>query len=93
MAQLNSPNFLAMMTKNIKYDDGDVDKADDIKETFKVFDKDGNGLISAAELKQVMNSLGENLSDDEAKEIIREADLDGDGQINFEEFVKMMSTQ
>jgi hypothetical protein len=55
-----------------------------------VFDKDGNGFISAAELRHVMTNLGEKLTDEEVDEMIREADIDGDGQINYEEFVKMM---
>ena len=55
-----------------------------------VFDKDGNGFISAAELRHVMTNLGEKLTDEEVDEMIREADVDGDGQINYEEFVKMM---
>merc|ERR1712146_51438 len=48
---------------------------------FKVFDKDGNGFISAAELRHVMTNLGEKLTDEEVDEMIREADVDGDGQI------------
>ena len=57
---------------------------------FQVFDRDGNGFISAAELRHVMTNLGEKLTDEEVDEMIREADVDGDGQINYEEFVKMM---
>ena len=49
-----------------------------------VFDKDGNGFISAAELRHVMTNLGEKLTDEEVDEMIREADIDGDGQINYE---------
>ena len=51
---------------------------------FLVFDKDGNGFISAAELRHVMTNLGEKLTDEEVDEMIREADIDGDGQINYE---------
>ena len=51
---------------------------------FSVFDKDGNGFISAAELRHVMTNLGEKLTDEEVDEMIREADIDGDGQINYE---------
>ena len=58
-----------------------------------VFDKDGNGFISAAELRHVMTNLGEKLTDEEVDEMIREADVDGDGQINYEEFVKMMMSK
>ena len=63
---------------------------EEIKEAFRVFDKDGNGLISASELKHVVTNLGEKLTEDEAEEMIREADIDGDGQVNYEEFVKVM---
>ena len=58
--------------------------------SFRVFDKDGNGYISAAELRHVMTNLGEKLTDEEVDEMIREADIDGDGQVNYDEFVKMM---
>ena len=42
-----------------------------------MFDKDGNGFISAAELRHVMTNLGEKLTDEEVDEMIREADIDG----------------
>ncbi|RZC70228.1 hypothetical protein C5167_033360 [Papaver somniferum] len=68
----------------------DTDSEEELKEAFKVFDKDQNGFISAAELRHVMTNLGEKLTDDEVDEMIREADVDGDGQVNYEEFVRMM---
>ncbi|KAL9653152.1 hypothetical protein ABK040_006368 [Willaertia magna] len=79
--------FLQMMAKKMK----DVDNDEDIIEAFKVFDKDGNGFISAQEFKHVMTNLGEKLTEDEVNEMIREADIDGDGQINYSEFVKMIN--
>jgi hypothetical protein len=57
----------------------DADHEEELREAFKVFDKDGNGFVSAAELKHVMTNLGEKLSDEEVDEMIREADVDGDG--------------
>ncbi|KAK2541158.1 hypothetical protein Q9233_000804 [Columba guinea] len=54
---------------------------------------DGNGYISAAELRHVMTNLGEKLTDEEVDEMIREADIDGDGQVNYEEFVQMMTAK
>ena len=68
----------------------DTDTEEELIEAFKVFDRDGNGLISAAELRHVMTNLGEKLTDEEVDEMIREADIDGDGHINYEEFVRMM---
>jgi calmodulin len=41
------------------------DTEEDIIEAFRVFDKDGNGTISAAELRHVMTNLGEKLTDEE----------------------------
>ena len=43
----------------------DTDSEEEIKEAFRVFDKDGNGFISAAELRHVMTNLGEKLTDEE----------------------------
>lgn len=50
--------------------------------------QDGNGYISAAELRHVMTNLGEKLTDEEVDEMIREADIDGDGQVNYEGNIK-----
>ena len=60
----------------------DTDSEEEIREAFKVFDRDNNGFISAAELRHVMTSIGERLTDDEVDEMIREADQDGDGRID-----------
>ena len=69
-----------MMARKMK----ETDSEEEIKEAFRVFDKDGNGFISAAELRHVMTNLGEKLTDEEVDEMIREADIDGDGQVNYE---------
>ncbi|CAO2590544.1 unnamed protein product [Lemmus lemmus] len=71
----------------------DTDSEEEIREVFRIFDKDGNGYISAAELCQVMTNLGEKLTDEEVDEMIREADINGDGQVSYEEFVQMMTAK
>ena len=48
------------------------------------FIQDGNGFISAAELRHVIANFGEKLTDEEVDQMIREADIDGDGQVNYE---------
>lgn len=72
--------FIDLMSK--KFIETDFKK--DIKQAFQIFDKDGNGFISAQELRHVMMNLGEKLSEAEADEMLREADVDGDGQINYD---------
>lgn len=68
------------MSKKMK----DSDSDEEIREAFRVFDKDGNGFISGADVRHVMTNFGEKLTDEEVDEMIREADIDGDGQVNYE---------
>src|SRR6202044_1115860 len=51
---IDLPEFLMMMARKMK----DTDSEEEIREAFRVFDKDGNGFISAAELRHVMLNLG-----------------------------------
>ncbi|RHZ56338.1 hypothetical protein Glove_402g17 [Diversispora epigaea] len=57
-------------------------------EGFQVFDKDRTGYISAAELRYVLTSLGEKLSDAEVDELMKTIDIDESGNIKYEEFIK-----
>ncbi|KAK9985166.1 hypothetical protein SO802_034691 [Lithocarpus litseifolius] len=59
---------------------------DQLRQLFRIFDRDGNGFITAAELAHSMAKMGHALTAEELTGMIKEADLDGDGTINFEEF-------
>ena len=78
--------FLAAIKKNEEKENSD----DDLQEAFKAIDRNGDGFITTAELRQVMFSLGEKMTDLEINEIIREADVDGDERIDCQEFVFLM---
>ena len=60
-----------------------------LQSAFKMFDKDGSGLISAAEIKEVLG-FGKTLSEEAVNEIVKQVDANGDGEISFEEFAQMM---
>jgi calcium-dependent protein kinase len=62
-----------------------------LEAAFKMFDKDGSGLITGDEIKEVMCAQG-GLAEDAVKEIIKQVDDNGDGEISFEEFVQMMKS-
>ncbi|XP_049873795.1 calmodulin-A-like isoform X2 [Pectinophora gossypiella] len=81
--------FLQMMSKKMRGADGE----DELREAFRVFDKNNDGLISSVELRHVMTNLGERLSEEEVDDMIREADLDGDGMVNYDEFVTKLTSK
>ncbi|TRY83607.1 hypothetical protein DNTS_022091 [Danionella cerebrum] len=66
------------------------DEVEEIREAFKVFDRDGNGFISKQELGVAMRSLGYMPNEVELEVIIQRLDMDGDGQVDFEEFVALL---
>jgi len=85
-ATLTFDQFLKYATKPLKTNPSE----EEMREAFKVFDKDGQGFLSAAELRHIMTNLGERLSKEELEEMIKEADTNKDGNINYASFVKLM---
>ena len=61
--------------------------------TFQLLDADGDGRISAAELKNLMTALGEEITDEAAVQGVQVVDDDGDGLISLEEFASWMSSR
>ncbi|XP_072961404.1 probable calcium-binding protein CML27 [Typha angustifolia] len=70
----------------------DEEADEDMKEAFRVFDEDGDGFISAAELQAVLGKLGlpEARSIASVREMICSVDRDQDGRVDFGEFKCMM---
>ena len=56
---------------------------EELQKAFKEFDKNGDGFISREELKEVMHSVGDMLTDDELDQMIKSADMDRDGQVDY----------
>ena len=50
---------------SIKMSPDKYDKSADLENTFKIFDENGDHFITADELKNVMDKLGQRLSDEE----------------------------
>merc|ERR1712141_661970 len=61
----------------------------ELREAFKLFDEDGDGMISAEELKTLISKVGGEMADAEAKALIHAADKDGNQGIDFEEFAQL----
>lgn len=82
--------FLKMMSR---HSNPGVDPEQQLADVFRLFDRDSSGYITQDELRNVMLSLGQPISDSQLWEMISHADMDGDGKINIKEFVKIMTTE
>ena len=49
----------------------------------RIFDPSGTGLISTAEMRSVMTTLGEKLTTEEAAAMIKDADPETSGKVDF----------
>ena len=77
-----------MMTKqNLE----NVDQTAEIKEAFKMFDRDGDGYIDMKELRMVITRIGQPLTEEDADELLQDADLDGNGKLDYNEFARMIT--
>ena len=55
-------------------------------ETFRAFDRNSDGFITAKEIKKTMKNLGEPLTGKQAKDMLKAADSNGDGKLSLDEF-------
>ncbi|KAL9965780.1 hypothetical protein ACROYT_G029625 [Oculina patagonica] len=67
------------------------DQIREIKEAFHVFDNNGDGCITATELKKLVTSLGYNITEAELMDMMNQIDSDGNGAIDFPEFLALMT--
>merc|ERR1712083_890921 len=83
------------MTKNVFHRAAPVETTEPmsenaLREAFSIFDVDDDGLITAKELKSIMEQMGNPLTDAEVKDIIAEAGSRKTNSITFAQFAKLM---
>lgn len=65
--------------------------ATEYQATFELVDGDKDGYVSADELKQLMQVLGEKVDDEQLARVVAGADRGGDGLISLQEFADFMA--
>jgi calmodulin len=56
----------------------------ELREAFRVFDKNNRGVIDTSDLKTIFRALDPDMDDEEIEQIINEVDEDGSGTVDFE---------
>lgn len=84
---INITEFRELLENTVRKDST---TSEEMIETFRYFDRDGDGLISTNDLFKAMNELGQNIKYEQAEDMIRLADTDGDDYLSYKEFKEMM---
>jgi len=63
----------------------------ELKEAFRIYDKDGQGFITNEVLKEILREIDPKLTETDLDGIIEEVDEDGSGTMDLDEFMEMMS--
>ncbi|KAL9644611.1 hypothetical protein ABK040_015350 [Willaertia magna] len=85
--QIHSNSFVNEMKNRCKSNDNQ--NIDEYLDSFRIFDKDQDGFISTEELRHIMTTMGERLTNEEVEDLVREVDPQGKGSIHYESFIKM----
>lgn len=57
---------------------------EELKEAFRLYDREGNGYITTATLKEILAALDDKLNNSDLDGIIAEIDTDGSGTVDFD---------
>uniref|UniRef100_A0A2P2HVT9 Troponin C-like n=1 Tax=Hirondellea gigas TaxID=1518452 RepID=A0A2P2HVT9_9CRUS len=87
--ELEFEEFCILSAKFLIEEDEETLK-EELKEAFRIYDKEGNGYITTQVLKEILKELDSRLSEEDIEGIVDEVDEDGSGTLDFDEFMNMM---
>lgn len=75
--------FVQLAAKFIVEEDAEAMQKE-LREAFRLYDKQGNGYIPTTCLKEILKELDDQLTDHELDMMIQEIDSDGSGTVDFD---------
>lgn len=82
---LSYDNFVGLMLEQTQI------SRNTLRQYFEMFDKDGSGYVTTAEMRHEMTSTGVGLTDGEMNRLVNRYDADGGGTITIVEFEEMVA--
>lgn len=89
--QVNFDGFFEIVSPFLEEDLDEAETQQELKEAFRLYDREGNGYITTGTLKEILAALDDNLTSRDLDGIIAEIDTDGSGTVDFDEFMEMMT--
>lgn len=88
--EIEFDEFLTLVARFVVEDDK-AKMEQELREAFRLYDKQGNGYINVSDLREILRALDDNITEEELDEMIAEIDTDGSGTVDFDEFMEMMT--
>jgi len=89
--EIEFEEFSGLVSRFVMQEDENAGMEEELREAFRLYDKEGNGYINVSDLRDILRALDDNITEDELDEMISEIDTDGSGTVDFDEFMEMMS--
>lgn len=84
-------NEFCLLAHKFMNEEDEAELEKELKEAFRLYDKDGEGFIQTGVLREILKELDSNLKDSDLDGMIEEIDADGSGTVDFDEFMEMMT--
>ncbi|XP_052860967.1 troponin C, isoallergen Bla g 6.0101 [Anopheles cruzii] len=88
--ELEFEEFVTLAARFMVEEDAEA-MQQELKEAFRLYDKEGNGYITTAVLREILKELDDNLTNEDLDMMIEEIDSDGSGTVDFDEFMEVMT--
>lgn len=78
--------FCKIVRKKVQDDEDERE----LREMFRILDKEKRGEVNTNELRWILKNLGDDLTENDIDDMIADVDTDGSGWVDYDEFYKLM---